>query len=172
MSPEQAEFQNQTSERAGQLRGDIEQAQAQQFDLGERAFTPYDVRMSGALTNKYRRALGERMSMIRAERQLGGITAQSKALQMAQQREANRLRMETENLERVLNAQRQREAARAQVIGSLLGAAGTAAGFAIGGPMGASAGGNMGRQAGSMSGGGAGFQNHPDSQGGDIGGGM
>lgn len=167
LSPEQEEFLNAKNERAINSRQEMDSAIGAALAQSENAFAPRDVRMSGALTSRYRHALANAMQNVRANTATRGFEASSRALASATQAQRLRTQMAIQNLERIQDAQRQREAARARVLGSIFGIGGMIGGAIVGGPKGAMVGGSIGRSVGKNAAGGPQGSSGASSGGGD-----
>lgn len=151
---DQRDFMNASADRALNTRAETESRLKNAISGAEKTFSPYDVQMSSALTNRYRNSLNDKLKGLRAQIVPKSFAESSQSMGDAARLEGARLAVHQRNLKRMHDAQNAAEVARAQVIGSVLGLGGTAAGFAMGGPAGASVGSQMGQSAGAAATGG------------------
>src|SRR3954469_6109575 len=111
-----------------------------------------NVAMSGALTNKYGKLAGDQMQALGAQQGFQAEQTRAQRLQQSAIMANARQQVANQNYARQIQAYNNQQAARAQVLSSLMGLAGTAAGAYFGGPGGAVAGGAAGNKLGGGSG--------------------
>lgn len=99
----------------------VQQGLDQAVNSTQNTYTPYDMNMSAALTNKYQHSLNRGMEGVKAKNLLTPYTQSANALGQASALASHRSQMEQDNLKRMRDAGLAREQARSQVLGSLLG---------------------------------------------------
>lgn len=140
LDPQTDQLINQSAQGSMQNSGQLH-AQAMEGTQDAMSFLPQEgmgnVAMSGALTNKYRQLAQNDIDKLSLQQKyLSGQRKAQRLRQSAQQAQA-RQQVTNDNYRRVVDAYNANMAARAQVISSVLGLAGTVGGAVVGGPAGA-----------------------------------
>lgn len=156
MTPDQfAAEQNQgVSESANQLAQNEQQAKQSDQSMGE---APGQDAINSAIRNQYASQTGKTVNRLKDAYSQNAMMTKNAALLQASTNAIARQNIQVQTYSQLMNAQNQVEAARAQIISSILGAGGSAAGMA------------MANRKKSNSGGGGGGFNNGDTGTGNVG---